>query len=61
MNKAIPTLLIWAKPTLKQFCCLINSLTIDDKCTHHAHLAACYQLVQTVLKIEILRYQTKVA
>ena len=28
-----------------------NPLTTDDECTHHATLAACYQLVQSVLKI----------
>ena len=30
---------------------LINPLTIDDECTRHASLAACYQLAQSVLKI----------
>ena len=30
---------------------LINPLTTDDACTHHATLSACYQLVQSVLKI----------
>ena len=29
----------------------INPLTTDDECTHHVTLAACYQLVQSVLKI----------
>ena len=29
----------------------INPLTTDDECTRHATLAACYQLVQSVLKI----------
>ena len=28
-----------------------NPLTTDDECTHHATLAAYYQLVQSVLKI----------
>ena len=30
---------------------LINPLTTDDEYTRHATLAACYQLVQSVLKI----------
>ena len=30
---------------------LANPLTTDDKCTYHATLATCYQLVQSVLKI----------
>ena len=29
----------------------ITPLTTDDECTHHASLAACYQLAQSVLKI----------
>ena len=29
----------------------INASTIDDECTRHATLAACYQLAQSVLKI----------
>ena len=28
----------------------VNPLTTDDECTCHATLAACYQLVQSVLK-----------
>ena len=29
----------------------VNPLTTDDECTCHATLVACYQLVETVLKI----------
>ena len=33
--------------------CLLefNPLITDDECTHHATLATCYQLAQSVLKI----------
>ena len=30
-----------------------NSLTTDDECTCHATLAACHQLVQSILKINV--------
>ena len=30
---------------------VLNPITTDDKCTHHATLATCYQLAQFVLKI----------
>ena len=30
---------------------LVHTLTTDDEYTHHATLAACYQLAQSVLKI----------
>ena len=29
----------------------VNPLTTDDECTHHATLAARYQMAQSVLKI----------
>ena len=29
----------------------VNPLTTDDECTRHTTLTACYQLVQSVLKI----------
>ena len=32
-------------------CKLINPLTTDNECTCHGILAACYQLVKSVLKI----------
>ena len=32
----------------------VNPLTTDEKCTRQATLAACYQLMQTVLKIDFL-------
>ena len=38
---------------IMRYCCTcnINSLTTDDEGTRHATLAACYQLVQSILKI----------
>ena len=32
----------------------MNPLTTDDECTHHATLAACYQLAQFILKISFV-------
>ena len=36
---------------IKVLCNLVNPLTTDDECTHHANLAARYQLAQFILKI----------
>ena len=33
---------------------VFNSLTTDDECSRHATLAACYKLVQSVLKVSFV-------
>ena len=40
------------KATVEQTISRFNPLTTDAKCTHHATLTACYQLAQSVLKID---------
>ena len=34
--------------------CLLDPLTTDDECSRHATLAACYQLGQSILKIDFV-------